>query len=208
MTAAVPPEPESPPTVHLPVQGAGPAVSGTVIPAAAWPFRPGLPSTSSTAPAPVSVPAAPPVPAVATDAGGSGDWLFGLPPSPPVPPGGGGMAPWLPSQPPTPAQPQRIDVYVTVQHPVPVKPDLTWWQRLARAVPYRVSPLVAVTATAAAIVPLPSVGYGVARIWGSLLDHIGTDIHPAASHVAAVVAVSVVAARIHRPCRLRTNLAA
>ncbi|MFE1777182.1 hypothetical protein, partial [Streptomyces sp. NPDC059008] len=64
----------------------------------------------------------------------------------------------------------------------------------------------AVTATAAAILPLPGVGYGVGRIWGSLLDHIGADIHPAASHVAAAVAMAVVVARIHRPCRLRTAL--
>ncbi|MGW2028045.1 hypothetical protein [Streptomyces decoyicus] len=207
MTAAVPPQPESAPTVHLPAQGAGPAVSGTVIPSAAWPFRPGLPSTPSAAGTPVDAPAAPPVPAVATAAGGSGDWLVGLPPAPPVPPGGGGMTPWLPPQPPAPYGPQQIDVHVTFHHPVPVKEDLTWWQRLARAVPYRVSPLVAVTATVAAIYPLPGVGYGVGRIWGSALDHIGTDIHFAASHVAAAATVAVVAARIHRPCRLRTTLA-
>ncbi|MTG91062.1 hypothetical protein GJV82_19280, partial [Cellulosimicrobium sp. BIT-GX5] len=116
-----------------------------------------------------------------TAAGGSGDWLCRLPPSPPVPPGGGAMTPWLPPQPPAPwtGQPQQIDVHVTLHQPVPVEPDLTWWQRLARAVPYRVSQLVAVTAVAAASVPLPGVGYGVGRIWGSLLDHIGTDIHPA-----------------------------
>ncbi|MER6843101.1 hypothetical protein [Streptomyces platensis] len=116
------------------------------------------------------------------------------------------MATWVPPQPPAPAQPQQIDVYVTVQHPVPVAPDLTWWQRLARAVPYRTSPLVAVTATAGAIVPLHR-GYGVARTWGSLLDHLGTDAHPALSHIAAAIGIAVVAARIHRPCRLRTNLA-
>ncbi|MFH9248221.1 hypothetical protein ACH4LK_22670 [Streptomyces lydicus] len=172
-----------------------------VIPAGerpAWPVRPGLP----TAPPPA------PPPPLATAAGGAGDWLWKLPPAPPIPPGGGGMTPRVPPQPPAPApQPQRIDVYVTLQHPVPVEPDLTWWQRLIRAVPYRASPLVAVTATAAAIVPLPGVGYGVARLWGSLLDHIGTDLHPAASHFAAAVAVGVVAARIHRPCRLRTTLA-
>ncbi|WJY39517.1 hypothetical protein QT196_20740 [Streptomyces sp. P9-2B-2] len=117
------------------------------------------------------------------------------------------MAPWLPPQPPAPAQPQQIDIHVTVHQPVPVEPDLRWWQRLARAVRYRVSLPVAVTATAAAIIPLPHLGYGVGRVWGSLLDHIGTDIHPGASHVAAVVAVVVVAARIHRPCRLRPTLA-
>ncbi|WP_329156480.1 hypothetical protein OIU91_43325 (plasmid) [Streptomyces sp. NBC_01456] len=118
------------------------------------------------------------------------------------------MTPWLPPQPPAPyGQPQQIDVHVTVHQPVPVEPDLTWWQRLARAVPYRVSPLVAVTATVAAIYPLPGVGYGVGRIWGSALDHIGTDIHYAASHVAAAATVAVVFARIHRPCRLRATLA-
>ncbi|MGA4954075.1 hypothetical protein [Streptomyces lydicamycinicus] len=118
------------------------------------------------------------------------------------------MTPWLPPQPPAPyGQPQQIDIHVTVHQPVPVEPDLTWWQRLARALPYRVSPLVAVTATAAAIVPLPHLGYGVGRIWGSLLHHIGADAHPAVSHVAAAVAVAVVAARIHRPCRIAPNLA-
>ncbi|MEU4205602.1 hypothetical protein AB0F64_37520 [Streptomyces sp. NPDC026294] len=143
----------------------------------------------SVAPGPPSVPPAPPA-------------------SPPVPPGGGGVPPWLPPQAPAPwnQPPQRIDLHLTVHPPVPVEPDLTWWQRLARAVPYRVSPLVAVTAIAAASIPLPGVGYGVGRIWGSLLDHLGTGVHPAASHAAAAVALAVVAARIHRPCHLRTNL--
>ncbi|MFI5524999.1 hypothetical protein [Streptomyces platensis] len=153
------------------------------------------------------LPAMPPHPPAAPAAGGSGDWLWRLPPSPPIPPGGGGMTPWAPPQPPAPVQPQRIDVYVTVQHPVPVQPDLTWWQRLARAFPYRVSLPIALTATAAAIMPLPHLGYGVGRLWGSLLDHFGTDVHPTLSHIAAVGAVAVVAARIHRPCRLRTTLA-
>ncbi|MCE4943469.1 hypothetical protein LVX13_10045 [Streptomyces albulus] len=119
------------------------------------------------------------------------------------------MAPLFPSQPPAPwgGQPQQIDVHVTLHQPVPVEPDLTWWQRVARAVPYRVSPLVAVTAVVAAITPLPGVGYGVGRIWGSLLDHLGTDVHYAVSHIAAAVAAGVVSARIHRPCRLRTTLA-
>ncbi|MFG2098917.1 hypothetical protein [Streptomyces sp. NPDC048612] len=118
------------------------------------------------------------------------------------------MPGWVPPQAPAlwPG-PQQLDIHVTVHQPVPVEPDLTWWQRLARAVPHRVSPLAAVAATAAAIYPLPGVGYGVARLWGSALDHIGTDIHYAASHVAAAVAIAVVAARIHRPCRLRTTLA-
>ncbi|GAA5613869.1 hypothetical protein CP981_20255 [Streptomyces platensis] len=200
---AVPPLPESAPTVHLPVQAQA-ITPSRVIPADAWSVRPGSPSTAEE---PVSTPAASPVPEVATAAGGSGDWLWRLPPSPPVPPGGGGMAPWLPPQPPAPTQPQQIDIHVTIHQPVPVEPDLTWWQRLARAVPYRVSPLVAVTATAAAIVPLPHLGYGAGRVWGSLLHHIGADAHPAVSHVAAAVAVAVVAARIHRPCRLRTTLA-
>ncbi|MFF3743568.1 hypothetical protein ACWDFH_15435 [Streptomyces kronopolitis] len=216
---AVPPEPETPPTVHLPAQGAEPAVSGTVIPASSWPFRPGLPSTSSTAPSteaePVGTPAARPVPAVATAAGGSGDWLWRLPPSPPAPPGGGGMTPWHPAPAPDPwggpaavpapvAGPQPLDIRIEFVRPP--EPDLTWWQRIARAVPYRVSLPVAISATAAAIVPLHR-GYGVARTWGSLLDHLGTDAHPALSHIAAAVALAVVAARIHRPCRLRTNLA-
>jgi hypothetical protein len=117
------------------------------------------------------------------------------------------MTPWTPPQPPAPSQPQQIDVHVTIHQPVPVARDLTWWQRLARAFPYRVSTLKAVTAVAAAIVPLPGVGYGAGRLWGSALDHIGTDIHYAASHVAAGIAVAVVSARIHRPCRLRTTLA-
>ncbi|MEU7155146.1 hypothetical protein [Streptomyces chrestomyceticus] len=146
----------------------------------------------SAAPAAPPVPPAPPAPPV----------------SPPVPPEGGGMAPSLPSQPPAPWNgPQQIDLHVTVHSPVPVEPDLTWWQRLCRAVPYRVSPLVAVAAVAAASIPLPGVGYGVGRIWGSLLDDLGTNVHYAASHVAAAVLMGVVAARIHRPCRLRTNLA-
>ncbi|MFE3654123.1 hypothetical protein ACFXO2_41205 [Streptomyces sp. NPDC059152] len=119
------------------------------------------------------------------------------------------MASWLPPQPPAPwnGQPQHLDVHVTVHQPVPVQPDLTWWQRVARAVPYRVSPLVGVTAFAAAIYPIPWVGYGVGRVWGSLLDHLGTDVHYAVSHVAAAIAAGVVLARINRPCRLRTTLA-
>ncbi|MGW2389590.1 hypothetical protein ACWCYK_08835 [Streptomyces lydicamycinicus] len=118
------------------------------------------------------------------------------------------MTPWLPPQAPAPwTGPQQLDIHVTVHQPVPVEPDLTWWQRLARAVRYRVSLPVAATATLAAIYPLPHLGYGVGRVWGSALDHIGTDIHPGASHVAAAVAVVVVAARIHRPCRLRPTLA-
>ncbi|MFE0382337.1 hypothetical protein ACFW1M_43855 [Streptomyces inhibens] len=118
------------------------------------------------------------------------------------------MTPWLPPQAPAPyGQPQQIELHVTVHQPVPVKPDLTWWQRLARAVPYRVSWPVAIGATVAAIYPLPHLGYGVGRLWGSLLDHFGTDVHPTLSHIAAVGAVAVVAARIHRPCRIAPTLA-
>ncbi|MGW7247721.1 hypothetical protein [Streptomyces decoyicus] len=173
-----------------------------IIPAGTQPALPPAP--------PPGPPAVPPPPAApphaATAAGGAGGWLWDLPPAPPVPPGGGRMTPWQPPQPPTPSQPQRIDLHVTVHRPVQVEPDLTWWQRLARAVPYRVSPLVAVTATAAAIVPLPHLGYGVGRMWGSLLDHFGTDVHPTLSHIAAVGAIAVVAARIHRPCRIAPTL--
>lgn len=180
---AVPPEPKNPPTVHLPAQGTGPAVTGTV-PASSWPFRPGLPSTSSTAAGPVATPAAPPVPEVATAAGGSGDWLWRLPPAPPKPPGGGGMTPWHPAPAPDPwggpvgvpatfAGPQQpLDVRIELVWPEP--PKVGFWKRLWNVVTRGISPYAAWAALAAAVIPIPYVGAGVGALWGSVLAEAGT----------------------------------
>lgn len=164
-----------------------------VIPAGA----PLPPAAQPVAPAPVPTPR----PSTAGGAGGAG-W------TPPPPPAQGW---WTPQPPaprggvhPVPAAPApTIEVHVTLHPAVP--PELTRWQRLWRAVPYRVSPLVAGTALLAAIYPIPGVGYGVARIWGSLVEHIGTDIHYIPANLAGAAALAVVAARIHRPARVRVT---
>lgn len=184
-----PPSPPDRPAVGHRGDGNSEPLSGVVAPSPSWPVRPGLPSDETPT---ESVPGA----------GGSNDWLWGTAPPPPGGNGGGGAVPY----PPAPqGPPYQVEVHVTLHEPVMAEPDPTWWQRLVRVSPYRVSPLVAGTAVMTTIFPIPTVGYGFCRVWGSFLHHIGTDIHPVPSHIAAAVSVIVVFSRIHRPCRLRAT---
>ncbi|MGI5259132.1 hypothetical protein [Streptomyces angustmyceticus] len=168
---ATPPPPENPPTVHLPVQATGPAVSGTVIPSSAWPFRPGLPSTSSTPPSTAPAPVSTPAPA----AGGSSSWLWRLPPTPPAPPGGGGMTPRSPASEPDPwSGGPGVPLDIRIEFVQPEPPKVSFWRRLWNVVTRGISPYAAWGALAAAVIPIPYVGAGVGALWGSVLAEIGT----------------------------------
>lgn len=189
---AVPPKPTSSPTVHLPAQAEPSVAPGRVIPGEAWPVRPGLPSTPSPAAEPVDAPVAPPAPAVATAAGGSGDWWTRRVAAPPMPPGDGGMTPWHPAPAPSPwGGPAGMPAPFGDQPPIAIRielvqpepPKVGFWKRLWRLVTFGLSPYAAWGALAAAVIPIPYVGYGLGRIWGSVLFETGTWTHYAVPNV-------------------------
>ncbi|MFF4672380.1 hypothetical protein ACFY1C_21390 [Streptomyces sp. NPDC001279] len=57
---------------------------------------------------------------------------------------------------------------------VPVEEEKPgFWKRVWRLLTRGISPYAAWGALAAAVVPIPGIGYGVGRIWGSVLFQIG-----------------------------------
>ncbi|MFC0601862.1 hypothetical protein [Streptomyces palmae] len=88
------------------------------------------------------------------------------------------MTPWNP--PPTPAPwggpgpvpapwggPQPLEIRIELVQPEPEQPG--FWRRLWNLLARGISPYAAWGALAAAVIPIPGVGYGAGAIWGSLL---------------------------------------
>jgi hypothetical protein len=66
--------------------------------------------------------------------------------------------------------------------------------------------LTALTSLAAAVTPIPVVGYGVARIWGEALDGMDHSLHYAVANIAGFGSMLLVLSRIGRPSRIDWTL--
>ncbi|MEU7597303.1 hypothetical protein AB0B79_30365 [Streptomyces sp. NPDC039022] len=135
---------------------------------------------------PTAAPAPPPSPAAAPPA----------PPMPPVPPTS--MPPWWMGGPPQPPQgPLEIRVKVDLVPPE-AEPESTRRERLWAWITSRISPYAAVLAMAAAVVPIPGIGYGLGACWGSYLYAMRVTVHPSLAYVVGLGAVAVCGWRITR----------
>ncbi|QDA07210.1 hypothetical protein SRIMHP_26560 [Streptomyces rimosus subsp. rimosus] len=82
--------------------------------------------------------------------------------------------------------------------PVYDEPERTWRERLWSWITARVSPYAALLAIAAAVVPIPGIGYGLGPCWGSFLYAMRVTTHPAIAYVVGLGAVAIFGLRVAR----------